>query len=613
MSTARELAERCGKARASGMGWMCKCPCHDDKTCSLWVADSTNGTIYVDCKAGCDFKAVRTALGLESQSPPSPYTTSIEVSYNYHSADGKLVFQKLRGADKKFRIRRKSGDSWVYNMQGITERPLYNLPAIKRAISAGQKIAILEGEKDCDNFKKCTGIEATCNFDGASTSTQKPKWTSSYSEALTDADVLILYDNDEPGIAHRDSIIASLKIFARSITVVHLPSELNDKHVKDFSDWLAAGGDAEKFFTLRMEVIKEYKEPEIAIRVSDWLRMPEEPVVPILKNVFDKGDKVVVIGKSKMRKSFFSLQLAFCLVSGRPFLGFEASDPVRVLLVQSEVKKARFHERVKRMAESMSLCPNEVEGLLIYNARGVANLQLAVEQQVLEHKPDVVIIDPLYKMIAGDENKIEEVKPILKFFDQLAERTNAAVVYVHHDKKGMTGDLDLVDRGSGSGVLARDFDAAMLISQQEETETTIVIEFLCRNYAPLPAIAADWTGSIFMPSDAAAKKKTSHSKPKPKSPDEIISIARAAVTSLYENGNRTIRMMRFNAELHAAGLPKSSLALVKEELSAAGLITIERGKGNGSGGKTVTLAPPVQEQSAPQVSYIESDEHEMPF
>jgi RecA-family ATPase len=38
----------------------------------------------------------------------------------------------------------------------------------------------------------------------------------------------------------------------------------------------------------------------------------------------------------------------------------------------------------------------------------------------------VVILDPLYKLLEGDENSAQDMKPLLAGFDRLAETTGAA-------------------------------------------------------------------------------------------------------------------------------------------------------------------------------------------
>lgn len=51
-------------ARKAGKGYRAKCPAHNDKSPSLWFT-CDNGSLYFECKAGCEYTAVRAALGLE--------------------------------------------------------------------------------------------------------------------------------------------------------------------------------------------------------------------------------------------------------------------------------------------------------------------------------------------------------------------------------------------------------------------------------------------------------------------------------------------------------------------------------------------------------------------
>ena len=91
-----------------------------------------------------------------------------------------------------------------------------------------------EGEKDADALR-ALGAVATCNPMGSG----KEKWLDEYSQALTGANVVILPDNDEAGLAHAHRIAASLQGKARRVRVAELPG-LAPKG--DVSDWLAAGG-----------------------------------------------------------------------------------------------------------------------------------------------------------------------------------------------------------------------------------------------------------------------------------------------------------------------------------------------------------------------------------
>lgn len=72
------------------------------------------------------------------------------------------------------------------------------------------------------------------------------------------------------------------------------------------------------------------------------------------------------------------------------------------------------------------------------------------------------IIDPIYKVITGDENNATEMSQFCSYFDQVAMDMNAAVIYCHHHSKGASGKYsNSADRSSGSGVFARDPDAIL--------------------------------------------------------------------------------------------------------------------------------------------------------
>jgi len=91
----------------------------------------------------------------------------------------------------------------------MCEPVVYNLPELLEAIKKGENIYVVEGEKEADNLEKW-GLVATCNFDGASISTQKPKWRKEYNHYFKGAKVIIFNDCDDPGRAHADNIAAEL-------------------------------------------------------------------------------------------------------------------------------------------------------------------------------------------------------------------------------------------------------------------------------------------------------------------------------------------------------------------------------------------------------------------
>jgi hypothetical protein len=234
------------------------------------------------------------------------------------------------------------------------------------------------------------------------------------------------------------------------------------------------------------------------VNAADWL--DTEPPEPdqIIEDVFDVGDKLAIIGSSKMRKTFFLLQGLLCLAAGRPFLRWRVSKPRRVSHVQYEIQPAHYHRRLKRMCRALGITARDLgDRLQIINARGsgltgaegIEKLALLVAP----HHPEIISFDPLYKVATGAENAAEDAKVVLHAFDRLIEQTGAAVAYVHHDAKGFSGDRDIRDRGAGSNIIGRDYDACVTLTPHVTEEAAAVVEIMLRNYRPQEMFSILWT------------------------------------------------------------------------------------------------------------------------
>jgi len=83
---------------------------------------------------------------------------------------------------------------------------------------------------------------------------------------------------------------------------------------------------------------------------------------------------------------------------------------------------------------------------------------------------DAIVIDPIYKVITGDENNASEMGAFCNQFDKICTETGCSTIYCHHHSKGAQGAKRAMDRASGSGVFARDPDAQLDMIQLELTD-----------------------------------------------------------------------------------------------------------------------------------------------
>jgi len=253
------------------------------------------------------------------------------------------------------------------------------------------------------------------------------------------------------------------------------------------------------------EFYDEIKDPEpgqetlkslIFRKASDWVLEDTPEPNQIIENFLDVGDKLAIIASSKTRKSFYTLQFCACAAAARAFCGLNILSPRRVVYVQFEIQENHLHRRLKRIRSALQLEPSELENLHILNARGLGIEGVAgierLKNEVLCFEPELIVCDPLYKLNTGTENDAKDTKIIMAAFDKLSTDTGAAVGYVHHDAKGAPGERQIQDRGAGSNVLGRDYDAAMVLSPHESEIGALVVECALRNYPPIEPFSIQW-------------------------------------------------------------------------------------------------------------------------
>ena len=234
----------CKPTRDGNGGFSAFCPVHEadghGHKASLSLAKGNKVDVLIHCHGGCSRDAILAALGMEPGKASHKASTDkprIVATYAYNDASGRLVFEKVRYQPKDFRIRhRDASGAEVYKLPRDAEPPLYRLPALLKATTAGEPVYLVEGEKDADALA-AAGLCSTTNYEGAAKGNQRPKWRDSYTAALADADVVLIPDNDEPGHAHMCQIAAALagKALVRWLELPELPEKA------DVSDWLAAG------------------------------------------------------------------------------------------------------------------------------------------------------------------------------------------------------------------------------------------------------------------------------------------------------------------------------------------------------------------------------------
>ena len=230
-----------------------------------------------------------------------------------------------------------------------------------------------------------------------------------------------------------------------------------------------------------------------AVSAAAWAQEILPAPDQVLGSAFDLGTKAVLVAPSKARKSFFMLQLAVSLTAAKKsFLSWEIPKPRRVCFWNLEITPPHFHARLLRMLQALDLTPPALaDRLFIVNSRGIEAGLAQISGIIKSHGVEVVFIDPIYKLLPGDESDQEAVKFLLRGMDKLCTETGAAIVYSHHCGKGNSGDRLTIDRASGSGVMARDFDCMISLVPHVD-DGLLVVEQIARSYPPRDPFCIGW-------------------------------------------------------------------------------------------------------------------------
>ena len=189
------------------------------------------------------------------------------------------------------------------------------------------------------------------------------------------------------------------------------------------------------------------------------------PLAPeLIHGYLRKGHKFLLSGASKSGKSFALIELAVALSQGTEWFGFKC-EKANVCYINLEIDRGSVVKRFEDVCKALKIDKNAVDKVNVINLRGKAKPLDKLAPELIEDLKgsdvDVIIIDPIYKVITGDENNATEMAQFCNQFDVLCDKLHATVIYAHHHSKGTQGGKSAQDRASGSGVFARDPDALM--------------------------------------------------------------------------------------------------------------------------------------------------------
>lgn len=200
--------------------------------------------------------------------------------------------------------------------------------------------------------------------------------------------------------------------------------------------------------------------PIISARILLESDLP--PVEWIVPGLLPQG-LALLVGKSKIGKSWLVMQMALAAVNGQRFLNWQCREPIRALYLSLEDNQRRLQKRLKH-------CNQPVEGLDV--AITWKQLQMGGREMLenyLSSNPAcrLVIVDTLQKIRGLDNGKINAYQAdyaVMGALKSLADAYNCSIVAIHHTRKGEADDW--VDMVSGTTGLVGAADSLLYLDRK---------------------------------------------------------------------------------------------------------------------------------------------------
>jgi hypothetical protein len=435
----------------------------------------------------------------------TPPRAAIVAQYDYTDESGALLSQVCRFEPKDFRQRRPDGaGGWIWSVKGVRQVP-YRLPAL---IDNNHRIVcIVEGEKDVDRLWRL-GVPATCNAGGAG------KWRDELSEFFRGADVVVISDRDPqkrhpktgelmfhpdgrpilPGQDHAQMVARSLHGIAARVRLLELWKHWPDMPLKgDVYDWIAQGGTAEQLYAIIDKL------PDWSEQSGDNTTVPllypfpiDGSTIPrrqwIVPGLLLRRNVTILVAPPGSGKSLLTLQMALMMGTAKPWGGWRPRGVYKTLVINAEDDSDEMRRRLYAACHEMEIVACDLRARVavaeapgdIVIAKADSRSKTVVRtpmverlvQTVTDNGFDVLVVDPFAETFEGDENSNSELKWAAVLWREIARRTNAAVMLVHHTRK-FGAEAGSMDSARGGGALVGVARIVSTLFQMTEQEAVI--------------------------------------------------------------------------------------------------------------------------------------------
>ncbi|HEY6406262.1 MAG TPA: AAA family ATPase, partial [Ktedonobacteraceae bacterium] len=390
----------------------------------------------------------------------------------YHLPDGtRAPRHRIRTA-----LVAKEGSRWSKGEGTIVP---YGLERLDEARKAGS-LVLVEGESDCWTLWY-HGFPAL-GLPGAEMARTLEE------SMLTGIDRLyLMQEPDAGGTAFVNQLTRKLegwqwsgKVFVLRLEGVKDPNELHQLDRQGFRTTFQHALDQAEPLSSRssQSALSPPQQSQPAIfSLPDLLSWELPPVRWTIPDILPEG-LTLLAGKPKLGKSWLALSVALSIAAGGVALGTQTVAKGDVLYLALEDNARRLQSRARRLLESMTETPSNLEFALDWPRLGEGGLTHL--EEYLKAHPDLrlVVIDTWARVAPPSrerrcsqyEGDYESLTPLKR----LADTYHVSILAVHHLRK--TGSSDVLDEIIGSTGVTGAVDGTLILKRDRgQTDATLFV------------------------------------------------------------------------------------------------------------------------------------------
>lgn len=192
------------------------------------------------------------------------------------------------------------------------------------------------------------------------------------------------------------------------------------------------------------------------VRIAE-IPVEKQPQRWLVEPLWGASSVGVIGGAPKCLKTWLGLDLALSVATGTACLGkYPVPEPGSVLVYLAEDALPVVRQRVEGMARHRGIALPQVEIHVI--TAPTLRLDRDRDRRQLEEtarrlRPRLLLLDPLVRLHALDENDAGEVAGLLAYLRGLQRQLDLSVILVHHTRKNAAGGVPAGQTLRGSGDL----------------------------------------------------------------------------------------------------------------------------------------------------------------